>query len=112
MKKILQMFILYLGFIQPVFAGLTFTGKILSILTGPAYGSSVLIEVDGDSSGERGCLPNGNFDFGFDGSTENGKIYLSTLLTAYAAQKTVRLESTSTCSYFSTVPDLESIWVK
>lgn len=72
----------------------------------------MFVEVDGNPTGTVSCDSADAWSFVFDASTTEGKIYLSTLLSAYAAQKVVRLQSDNTCSVHAGVPTLYTIWLK
>lgn len=93
-------------------AAYEFTGLIKTIYLGPTYAGKVFIQVDGISAGVVSCDNSVLWDYVFDASTSEGKIYLSTLLTAYSAGKPVRLTSTSNCNVYAEIPTLETIWLK
>lgn len=90
------------------------TTKIKSIYMGPHYGSKVFIEVHDRPSGARpsGCMENANFDFVLDLSNEFGKEYYSALLSAYAADRIVRLQSFDDCNVYPSIPTLKTMWMK
>jgi hypothetical protein len=93
---------------------LVVTSKIRTIFLGPQYSQVVFIGVVSRPTSARplNCGANSDFDFVIDLSSKYGKEYYSTLLAAYAAQKTVRLVSYDTCNLHPNVPDLASIWLK
>lgn len=87
-----------------------FKGKITTVMMGSTYGNDVYIGVDriaGELSGTRPCDDSTNYDFAFDSSTDAGKGYLGMILTAYTAQKEVKLQSEETCTY--NVPRLKTV---
>src|SRR5262245_46690534 len=94
---------------QTAHASYDFTGLIASIYMGPGYGSLVFIQVATPPTGTVTCGTNTTYDFAFDSSTTAGKTALASLLTAYAAQKTVRLTSSDTCSLYAGIPDLNAL---
>lgn len=64
--------------------------KITGVLVGPNYGNTVIVKVD-KTPEISGCHKNPGYNYAFDGSTDEGKIYLSVILAAYAAQKSVSI---------------------
>jgi hypothetical protein len=93
---------------------LSATSTVKTIFTGPHYSGLVFIQVNERPTQTRptGCGQNGNFDFVLDLNSEHGKEHYSAILTAYAAQKTVRLISVDNCNIFPSVPTLSTIWLK
>lgn len=109
MKKItFLLFILLLSMWTGVTHASGYEGKIIRILTGPTYGTKVFLSVNGDP-GQTGCHTNGSYNYVFDGATDSGKITLSVALSAYAAQKLVRVDGTSTCTIYNGVENLQHI---
>jgi|GEM_PF-1755226 len=99
----------------------SYVGNIKSILVGKVYDSKVLIEVDRGNTSinnqntfKTNCSSQQNPVFGFalDTSTEAGKMYLSLLLTAYAANKNVVITGYADCNIQSGVIDFRSIQMK
>jgi len=90
------------------------TTTIKSLFMGPHYNNKVFIEVESRPTTERpeGCTDNASFDFVIDLSTEYGKAYYSAALAAYASNSTVRLESYDSCTVYSSVPGVKTIWLK
>ncbi|WP_444924592.1 hypothetical protein ACJJH9_05625 [Microbulbifer sp. DLAB2-AF] len=108
MKKLFALLFIVLP--TSCLAEFVFTGKLSQIHTGPQYQGRIFVEVQGTPSGEVSCSENTNFSFSFDGTDEEGKVYLSLLLSALTAQQTVTLKSTETCTY-SKVADLRNLSV-
>ncbi|WP_444933510.1 hypothetical protein [Microbulbifer sp. JTAC008] len=80
----------------------------------PSYTSSedegkVFIETEDAPTGEVACSTNTSFSFAFIGTTEEGKMYLSILLSALAAGRDVVIKSTDDCSVHSNVADLRNL---
>jgi len=83
-----------------------YSGKISRVLMGPIYGSTVIIDVEGTPSDRDACHTNSGYDFAFDGSTEEGKMYLSTILTAYASKMNVNISGYSSCTVYGGIENL------
>lgn len=91
----------------------SFEGKIINILSGPAYGNGkVYIKVDGVQSTPPPCGANNPSWFVFDGSTDAGKLYSSLILTSYTTNKIVNLQGNDTCNLSGNMTDLSHIWLK
>ena len=110
MKKLLCACLLFISTSANA-TGLEFTGTIKTVYLGPMVGDMVFIQVNGTSSGNVACHQD-QFDYVFNASTETGKVYLSAVLAAYTAQKTIRLRSTDSCDIYSVVPTLKDVWLK
>ncbi len=95
-----------------VFSLPSYTGKVKSLLTGENYGSKIFIEVDGTPVQVDPCQNNSTYSFVLDGTTEQADIYLSLLLTAYTAGKTVVLTGYARCDIYSGVMDFRSIAIQ
>lgn len=110
MKKLLALALLALA--TGAHALPSFTGKVDSYLTGFNYQGKVYIEAS-NYSDNTGCRNEGAvFDFAFDGTTDQGKMYLSILMAAHTAQKTVVITGFDTCDNEPGIADLRSIQVK
>lgn len=81
--------------------------RITQILLGPNYGSSVIIQLDIPPT-ISGCQTSTEYNFAFNGATANGKMYLSTIMTAYMTQKLIQIAGygTGVCAEVSNVEDL------
>ncbi|AWF81794.1 hypothetical protein BTJ40_13695 [Microbulbifer sp. A4B17] len=90
-------------------AELTYSGKISQIHTGPQYQGRIFIETEDTPTGEVTCSTNASFSFAFEGTTEEGKMYLSILLSALAAKRDVVIKSSDDCSIYSNVADLRNL---
>jgi len=91
----------------------SYTGKIKSILTGIPYHGKMLIELAGTvNNPAENCHSNGTFSFSLDTETEQGKLFLSILLTAHASQRDVVMTGYRTCSNTTGVTDFRSIQIK
>lgn len=110
MKKLLFALVLFAS--HSANAAYEFTGLIKTIYLGPVYAGKVFIQVDGTPTGTVSCDNAVLWDYVFDASTADGKIYLSTLLAAYTAGKTVGLISTNDCNVYAEIPTLQTIWLK
>ncbi|KAB0468666.1 hypothetical protein F7Q91_22950 [Vibrio chagasii] len=86
--------------------------KIKQVLSGPEYGKQVLITVDTNPSGLPECHTNQWYNYVFDGTTPEGQMTLSLVLTAYAAQKPVWVAGTNSCTIRGGVENLKHIVVK
>ncbi|WP_445365787.1 hypothetical protein ACJJJB_04195 [Microbulbifer sp. ANSA001] len=117
MKTFLALLLIFLPTI--CLAEFTFTGKLSQIHTGPQYQGRIFVKVQGAPLGEVSCSTNTNYSFAFDGinkdandsTNEEGKIYLSLLLSALAAQQTVTLKSSDDCTTYHNVADLRNLSV-
>ena len=97
---------------QTAWAAYDYTGLIEMVYSGPNYGGKVFIQVAAAPYGSVACDSNPTFDFVFDASTSEGKIIFVSILTAYAAGRTIRLTSTDQCTQYSGVPNLDTFSLK
>ncbi|TDF34643.1 hypothetical protein EYS14_23075 [Alteromonadaceae bacterium M269] len=86
-----------------------YRGTIDNILTGQVYQGNVLIQVDGTETNPATCQTHPNYDLVFDPTTEEGKAYLSIILTAQTTQRAVVLTGYDTCNAINGIQDLRSI---
>lgn len=95
-----------------------FVGKIKGYMVGPNHGNLFFITVDGSVTSPPTCSNNQNFQFVFDVTSPNAKIWISVLQTAHALNKTVNISGMGDCALY---PDTGStdgvetfgrIWVK
>lgn len=88
-------------------AASTYEGQISELLMGIPYKTTVIIKVDGSPS-QNGCHSNPSYHYAFDGSTDTGKIILSSVLTAYTTQKVVKFygAGSNSCTQFGGIEDL------
>ncbi len=88
-----------------------YTGKINRILSGPVYANLIIIDVVGTPVNVNGCQTNANYDFAFDGSTAEGKMYFSMILTAYSANLDINFQGSTTtlCTLFSGIENLHHV---
>lgn len=114
MKRIAFILCIVLASSTSMAAGFRVTSEIKSLFLGPQYGSKVFIEVANRPTTARppGCTDNANFDFVLDLNHEHAKEYYSALLAAYAAGKTIQLESYNDCSVYGSVPGLKTIFLR
>ncbi|USD33646.1 MULTISPECIES: hypothetical protein [Vibrio] len=85
---------------------------IKRVLSGPEFGKQVLITVDTNPSSLPECHTNQWYNYVFDGTTPEGQMTLSLVLTAYAAQKTVVVSGTNSCTLRGGVENLKYILAK
>ncbi|TMP24475.1 hypothetical protein CWB99_22300 [Pseudoalteromonas rubra] len=109
MKYLLAACILFSG---ASFATSNQTGKITSLLTGPIYGDKLFFNVDGTINNKPSCHTNEHFDYVLDISTPSGQAYMSLIMTAYAADKTVTVTGYDKCSIYIGVSNFRSINTK
>ncbi|WP_444890830.1 hypothetical protein [Microbulbifer sp. DLAB2-AA] len=117
MKKLFALLFIVLP--TSCLAEFVFTGKLSQIHTGPQYQGRIFVKVQGTPLGEVPCSTNTSYSFAFDGinkdanniTNEEGKIYLSLLLSALAAQQTVTLKSSDDCTTYHNVADLRNLSV-
>jgi len=86
--------------------------KITRVLVGPGYGKNVILTISAKPTALPSCQTNTSYNYVFDGSTDEGKMTLSVVLTAYASQKDVWLGGKNTCSLYSGIEDLYHIVAK
>ena len=86
--------------------------KIKQVLSGPEFGKQVLITVDTNPSSLPECHTNQWYNYVFDGTTPEGQMTLSLVLTAYAAQKTVLVAGTNSCTIRGGIENLKYIIAK
>jgi hypothetical protein len=96
MKKI--SFILSLAFTQFAMASTIDNTKITAILAGEVYGNVVILKISPKPTDTPDCQTNPNFNYGFDPTTEIGKVTLSMALAAYASAKSVYLNGYGDCN--------------
>lgn len=104
--------VILLVFVSSVTASEVNPGKVTKVLTGPAYGSKVLISVEPKPTGLPECATNAWYDYAFDTTTEEGKAVLSLVLTAYTANKNIWIGGLNQCQQFNGVEDLKHILLK
>ena len=111
MKKVITFALLAMSSI--VHANVDFTGAIQAVYSGPAYGGIVFLQVgSGTTWGTAACNTNTTWQFAFDSNSPAGKVTLAQILTAYAAEKTVRLVSQDLCTVYSGIPNLDTVTLK
>ncbi|WP_046007381.1 hypothetical protein [Pseudoalteromonas rubra] len=88
------------------------TGKITSLLAGPVYGDKLFFKVDGAINQKPSCHTNEHFDYVLDISTSTGKAYMSLIMAAYAAGKTVTVSGYDKCSIYTGVSNFRSLYTK
>jgi hypothetical protein len=88
------------------------TTKITRVLVGPHYGKNVILTISVKPTELPSCQTNTSYSYVFDGTTEEGKMTLSVVLAAYAAQKDVWLGGKNTCSLYGGIEDLAHIVAK
>ncbi|MCG7533369.1 hypothetical protein [Pseudoalteromonas sp. OOF1S-7] len=91
------------------FAASNQTGKITSLLTGPVYGDKLFFKVNGAIKYKPSCHTNEHFDYVVDISTSTGKAYMSLIMAAYAAGKTVTVSGYDECSIYTGVSNFRSL---
>ena len=85
--------------------------KISKVLLGPQFGNNVFLVIESKASNLPSCQTNGIYSYVFDGTTAVGKMTLSAVLSAYAAQRTVTIGGANTCSLYGNVENLNYILV-
>lgn len=99
--------------INNVYAGFgTYTGQVTQVLSGPGFGTMVVIAVAGGPSSvtdKATCSTDGIYSFVFDASDISGKNTLALVVTAYATGKTVYLRGNSGCPPYWGVEQLGQI---
>lgn len=113
MKGLLLSIVIYL-LTTSVSSGSEISSAIVNeVLVGPYYGGKVFIDVSGTPSNIPSCnTSTSGLDYAFDGTTPEGKMYLSIVLTAYASKAEVQLRGEGTCNLQSNVEDLRFIRLK
>ncbi|WHI46878.1 hypothetical protein ACJJIW_19035 [Microbulbifer sp. JMSA004] len=107
------LFVVILGFYSALSnAELVYSGKIAQIHTGPQYQGRVFVETEDLPVGDVACSTNGSFSYVFDGTTEEGSLYLSILLSALAAGRDVIIKSSDDCTLYTNVADLRNLSIK
>jgi hypothetical protein len=98
----------------PVFSFASNIGntKITRVLVGPHYGKNVILTISVKATELPSCQTNKGYSYVFDGTTASGKMTLSVVLAAYAAQKDVWLAGTNTCSLYGGIENLKHIVAK
>ncbi|MGP9800279.1 hypothetical protein [Rheinheimera sp. NSM] len=114
MYKQLKLFIIASIFTVPfsAYSSDIIDTKITQVLVGPEYGTNVYITISPKAAGVPTCQASSRYDYGFDASTESGKITLSVILASYAAQKNVWIGGKDTCTVNSTIEDLKHVVAK
>lgn len=98
-------------------AGTCFDCQIEKIGQGPYYDSActkpscVFIKMNKDIASRPSCSIAG-WDYVIDSSTDSGKATLSTLLMAYAAQKSVNVSGNNRCTLYAEYEDINYIQLK
>jgi hypothetical protein len=90
----------------------SYSGTINNLLTGKVYQGNVFIQLDGAKNGTSDCQTHPHYDFAFDPTTDEGKVYLSLILTAHSTQKEVTITGYDTCLTRGGIQDLRSIQLK
>lgn len=83
--------------------------QITRVLVGPQYGNKVILAVSTKAADIPSCQTNSRYNYVFDGTTAVGKITLSVVLAAYAAQKDVWLGGGDNCSLHNVIESLKHI---
>lgn len=86
--------------------------KIKQVLSGPIYDKQILITVESNISSVPECHKDKLYNYVFDGTTPEGQMTLSLVLTAYASQKNVWIGGTNSCTLRGGVEDLKHIVLK
>lgn len=112
MKKLITLSLLLFTFFSAICSASNYqNAKITKILVGPRYGNTVFLSLNSPPN-TSGCHTNQNYHYAFDGTTEQGKMYLSIALTAYTAQKSVFIAGyDNQCNNFKDVEDLYHLQV-
>ena len=88
------------------------TAKIVQILSGPNYGNNIIIKIDKTPT-VSGCHTNQSYNYVFDGTTEQGQMYLSLVLSAHMAGRSVSIAGYGNrCNNYNGVEDLYHLIVK
>ena len=116
MKKVITslLFLLLLSASTPATsAASSFHDAIITeVLVGPNYGNIVIIKIDKPPV-LSDCHTNKNYNYAFDGTTAQGKMYLSVVLTALSTQKPVDIAGYSDqCDNFNGIENLYHIVIK
>ncbi len=90
---------------------------VTEVVMGPNYGNIVLVALDVPPNWAVGadthCQTNHEYNIAFDGTTAQGKMYLSAVLAAHAAKKLVSIAGYDfSCQMYGGVEDLYHIVVK
>jgi len=105
--------VILMAFTFKVSAGLpSYVGTIDSVLVGKVYQQRVFIEVSGAIHNQISCQTNGTFAFVLDGTTEQGQMYLSLILMAYATKQQVSITGYDVCDIYPGVANFRSIQIK
>ncbi|OCH55492.1 hypothetical protein A6D96_06185 [Vibrio cyclitrophicus] len=86
--------------------------KITQVLSGPSFGKQVLITLEEQPTGIPACHNNQWYNYVFDGTTPEGQITLSMVLTAYASQNKVWIAGMDNCTLRGGVESLKHIVLK
>ena len=85
--------------------------KISKVLLGPQFGNNVFLVIETKATSLPSCQTNGVYSYVFDGTTAVGKMTLSAVLSAYAAQRTVTIGGGHGCTLYGNVENLNYILV-
>ena len=88
------------------------TTKITRVLVGPGYGNNVMLTISPLPSDVPDCQTNQGYSYVFDGTTEVGKMTLSSVLIAYSSKSNVWLGGTGSCSLYNSIENLSHIVIK
>ncbi len=88
------------------------TTKITRVLVGPGYGNNVILTINPLPDDLPDCQTNKGYNYVFDGTTEVGKMTLSSVLIAYSSRADVWLAGNGSCSLYSGIESLKHIVIK
>ncbi len=108
MKIISVLFLLY-AFSSSVGASLVEGVKINKVFAGPQFGNNVFISVSVKPASPPSCQSNSTYSYVFDGTTDSGKMTLSIVLSAYAAQNVVNIGGGGVCTNYHNIENLNYI---
>lgn len=91
----------------PSFAGTAASGSINTVL--PHSGGVMIFNQTGTRTGRPACSTQDRW--AINGTTDGGKIIISTLLTAYAQGKQISIQGTGTCTAWSDTETVDYIIV-
>lgn len=84
------------------------SARIVSILSGPEYGNSVLINLDPHPN-QQNCATSTSHDYAFDISSIGGEALLSLVISAYFSGVSVSVIGSDNCALIDGVEDLSDI---
>lgn len=99
--------VLLLTYATPSFAGTAASGSINTVL--PHSGGAMIFNQTGTRAGRPACSTQDRW--AINGTTDGGKIIISTLLTAYAQGKQTSIQGTGTCTVWSDTETVDYIIV-